>query len=144
VQLVSVAGGWELEPSATHVAPTIKYGDVNLDGHVNAQDLVALESILKNVPAYLAGTATYANSGTLIRTTGGVWDNSQAIYAADFNYDDSIDNADVQYLINYLKAGSGSTGTVPEPESLVLMILGGIPGLWVIGKRARRRNTKAE
>ncbi|HZZ26917.1 MAG TPA: autotransporter-associated beta strand repeat-containing protein [Pirellulales bacterium] len=128
-QLVHVTGGYELEPSATPTPGALLYGDVNQDGHVDASDLVALEKVLINIPAYENGS---------FRLGGGLWDNSQAIYVADINYDDTIDNADVQALINYLKAGNGSTTPTPEPDTLVLLFLGSIPGLWM-GRKLRRQ-----
>ncbi len=132
-KLVSVTGGFELEPSATQATGALLYGDINQDGHVNAKDIAALEAALVNLPGYL--------NGTVGRSTGGIWDNSQSIYVADINYDDQINNSDLQALLNLLKGGGGSNLGVPEPETFVLLIMGAIPGIWLLRNRIRRRGT---
>jgi autotransporter-associated beta strand protein len=130
-KLVSVIGGYELEPSGMKAPNELLYGDVNQDGHVDAKDVIALEHVLTNISAYESGS---------FRLGGGPWDNSQSIYVADINYDDHIDNADVQALINYIDSGAGSEASTPEPESFVLLILGAIPGMWMFRNRLRRRH----
>ena len=140
-KLVSVAGGFELEPSATAATGTMKYGDVNQDGVVNTADVSALMAALANLNAYKAGTATFAGTSTLIRPTT-AWDNSQLIYVADTNYNDVVDNGDVQALISYIaNGGTGGLTAVPEPGSFVLMALGAVPGVWLAGRSIRRRKT---
>jgi hypothetical protein len=138
-KLVAVTGGFELEPSLTAAAGAMKYGDVNQDGVVNAADVSALMAALANLNAYKAGTATYAGTGNLIRPTT-AWDNSQLIYVADTNYNDVVDNGDVQALISYIaNGGTGGLTAVPEPGSFVLMVLGAVPGAWLVGNQMRRR-----
>jgi hypothetical protein len=118
-KLIAVGGGAELVPTNTAPTGLVQYGDVNHDGHVNSADLLALEAALKNVSSY-AGS-----------------DLSKAIYAADYNYDDVIDNFDLQFLINTLKAGGGSTA-IPEPGSMVLLALGGLALASAPSRRRRR------
>jgi hypothetical protein len=55
---------------------------------------------------------------------------------ADVNKDGTVSNADVQYLIKYLKTGNGSLGTVPEPSTLVL---GGLSALALASVGLKRR-----
>jgi hypothetical protein len=75
----------------------------------------------------------------LIRPTT-AWDNSQLIYAADTNYNDVIDNGDIQSLISYIaNGGTGGLTAVPEPGSFVLMALGALPGAWLASRGLRRR-----
>ena len=54
--------------------------------------------------------------------------NGQAVYAADMNFNDVIDNGDLRSLITLLKSGggSGSLAAVPEPGGLTLLGLGGV------------------
>jgi hypothetical protein len=42
----------------------------------------------------------------------------------DVNGDGSFTNADLQFLINNLKSGGGSSDPVPEPASVVMLSLG--------------------
>jgi PEP-CTERM motif len=44
----------------------------------------------------------------------------------DVNGDIQFTNADLQALLNALKAGGGSADAVPEPASIVLLSLGGL------------------
>ncbi len=54
---------------------------------------------------------------------------SQGISAADagtmldLNADGHVNNADLQWLLNYLKSGAGGTVTVAEPTTFVLGII---------------------
>jgi hypothetical protein len=80
-------------------------GDMNNDGHVNAADILAMEKAL-------TGSSTQTADYNVAH--------------GDFNKDGQLTGADVQGLINYLKAGHGSTSTVPEPSSVVLAALAGL------------------
>ena len=51
--------------------------------------------------------------------------NGQLITVADMNFNDVIDNGDLQGLLSYIKGGggSGSVAPVPEPASIALLAL---------------------
>src|SRR5262249_7724036 len=93
-------------------------GDVNLDNHVDARDVAAMMSALTDLTAY----ANLKGASTLQISTAG-----------DVNGDGKSTNGDLQSLILSLKAGNGSAAPVPEPSSLVLLVVG------AVGLRARRR-----
>jgi hypothetical protein len=103
-----------------HLA-SVRYqaGDLNRDGHVDVADLASLE-------AALADLAAYQSSNVL---TG-----DQVLAVGDVDGDGRVTNADVQALLVGLaaSAGGGSSATagpanidaVPEPGSIVLMLVG--------------------
>ena len=84
-------------------------GDFNRDGHVNAADIVVMEQALTNPTGYQAAHNTLTAS--------------QLLLIEDVNGDHSFNNADLQYLLNTLKSGGGSTNAVPEPAAGWLMLL---------------------
>jgi hypothetical protein len=114
----SGAQGGTLSVIATYYA-----GDFNRDGHVNAADILLAMAALTN-------TADY-------RTAHGLTDPTLFGLVADVNGDGSFTNADLQYLLNTLKSGGGSSDPVPEPASIVLVGLGAL----VIAFRRRVRWT---
>jgi hypothetical protein len=85
-------------------------GDFNRDNHVDASDIQPMMQALTNLNGY---KSTYDPSLT----------DPQLLLIADVNGDGKFTNADLQYLINTLKSGGGSTGSVPEPSTFVLAIL---------------------
>ena len=90
-------------------------GDLNRDGHVNPTDISSLEQALTNLSGYLSAHATL--------TAGDV------AYIGDLNADGLFDNADLQGMIDYLIQGHGSTTTVPEPATWVLLLMAVMAGL---------------
>ena len=114
-QLVSSSGLFELEPTTT---TPLLLGDVNDDHHVDALDIIALEKLLTNIPAYEAPAGN---------PFGMQLNNADLLDIADINDDQTVSSADIQALIKLLQGGHGSsTPAVPEPTSAVLLALGGI------------------
>ena len=102
------------------VAPVL--GDFNRDGHFTSADIVAMENALTDLPDY--ETAQGMND-TYLASIG------------DFNHDGQVNNGDLQGMLDSLLAGNGSSGSVPEPTSLVLL---GFGGLALVGVKLRRRH----
>jgi hypothetical protein len=95
-------------------SPNWKAGDFNLDGHVDARDIKSMAAALANLNAYQHG----GNSQSLTLA------DSDLNTIGDLNGDHKINNADLQFLLNELKTGGGST-SVPEPGSFFLLVIGG-------------------
>jgi len=114
-----------LDPYYVDNFHVIGHGDFNEDGHVDSADIAAMEAALTNPTAY---ENTYGLSAADLVTIG------------DFNGDGAFTNADLQGFLNYLKAGSGSTSTVPEPGSLLLLGLA-MPGFVIVARRFGKKST---
>ena len=85
-------------------------GDVNRDGHINASDVSAMLTALKDLYAYTAAHSplTYGD----------------AVSVLDIDSDGVASNADLQALLDKLRNGGGSVSPVPEPPSGVILIIG--------------------
>lgn len=113
-----------------------KLGDVDHNGITNVADIAAMTSALTNLSAY---------TNNLTLDPGWTSKSSEALYLADVNFDDKINNLDLQALLNYLKAGgngsnavgAGSVSPVPEPSTWLLLVVG---GLIVGGRRFCRKS----
>ncbi len=104
-------------------ASTRKLGDVTGDNHVNSADITAMMSLLTDINGYRA-----ANSLSL----------DNMLNSADIDSSGNVTNADLQNLITYIQNGNGSVAPVPEPGTLVLLVCGAIPGVWLA--RSWRKN----
>jgi Dockerin type I domain len=90
--------------NVTVTAITPQRGDLNPDNKLNAADVLAMEQALTNLNGF--------------KTVFGLTDAS-LLTVADVNNDGSINNADLQALLNQLKGG-GAVVSVPEPSPLSL------------------------
>jgi len=86
-------------------------GDINRDGHLDAKDVTAMESALTDP--------------TDFATANGIT-TAQLSLIGDVNGDGKFNSADVQALLSELKSGGGSTSSVPEPSTFVLLALGAL------------------
>ncbi len=84
-------------------------GDFNRDGHVNAADILAMETALADLNGYQSAKGLNA---------------AQLLAIGDINGDGVISNADLQMLLGALKAGGGSSDPVPEPTTLAIAAIG--------------------
>jgi hypothetical protein len=113
------------------VLPTIK-GDINRDGHVNADDVKWLMAALSDLNAYKSMyNISMSDLQTLCNIDGSVGDGAVIDGVAT-----GITNADVQTLIGLLKSGGGSA--VPEPATASLCLIGLILGGGLHIARARQ------
>ncbi|HTQ37431.1 MAG TPA: autotransporter-associated beta strand repeat-containing protein [Pirellulales bacterium] len=101
-------------------------GDVTLDNHVDASDILAMEQALANLSGY-------QNQGNSLHVT---LSNEDMLNIFDVNGDGNITYADLQSLLSDLKSGKGNTSTVPEPASFLLLGLG---SAMLFAGRARRK-----
>ncbi|HZZ27078.1 MAG TPA: autotransporter-associated beta strand repeat-containing protein [Pirellulales bacterium] len=109
----SILSNGEIVPvSATLILP----GDFNFNGHVDAADILPMESALTNLTGF--------------ETTNSL-SNFDMVSLGDFNSDGKVTNADLQGFLNFLQSGGGSVNAVPEPTALVLLLLGS-PVIWLL------------
>jgi Dockerin type I domain len=83
-------------------------GDFNRDGHVNAADIPMMLQALADSKSFKTNNDLTDAAFTKL---------------ADLNGDGQATNADIQYMLNNLLAGDGSTAAVSEPASFVLLAL---------------------
>ena len=89
-------------------------GDVNLNRHVSTADISAMLAALIDVKEY--------------QSSHGLTD-AQLLAIADVNKSGTVNNADIQALLNLLRSGGGSGSgdsatAVPEPASVVTLCMG--------------------
>jgi hypothetical protein len=108
-------------------SPNRTLGDFNLDGHVDARDIKAMEAALANLQGYQHGGNTQAANLS----------DTDLLQIGDLNGDNKINGADLQKLLNVLKSGGGST-SVPEPTTFPLLAIGGLA--WLFSYRKARRS----
>ncbi len=96
-------------------------GDVDGNSTIDTRDISAMLDALTNMTGFEASHGISAQTAATM---------------LDLNGDSQITNADLQWLLNYLKAGAGGTVAVPEPATSVLGIIAGA-ALVVIGIKAR-------
>jgi fibronectin-binding autotransporter adhesin len=103
--------GWDttqLYTTGTLSVTASVHGDFDRDGQVTAADIQAMILALTDLKTY---QSAHALSDTDLLSIG------------DVDGDGKITNADLQALIANLKSGGGSLAPVPEPPSIMLMVL---------------------
>ncbi len=94
------------------VVATYLAGDFNRDGHVDAADILPMEQALTNLGGYNAAHSSLTSA--------------QLLDIEDVNGDGKVNNADLQALLIELKAGGGSSDSVPEPSTIALLGIGAL------------------
>jgi hypothetical protein len=107
-----------LAGKVTISVPTYLEGDWNRDGKVTAGDIPAMLSALTSLN-------TYALNNSLTST--------QLAAIGDFDNSGAVTNRDIQGLLDLVASlGAGSAASVPEPTSLVLLLVGTILSIWLM------------
>jgi Dockerin type I domain len=98
-----VLAGWQ-----SYVPVSLRPGDFNQDGVVTTTDIAAMEAALTDLNAFQLSNHLSA---------------ADLVAAGDINGDGKVTNVDLQSLLDHVKAGGGSTTTVPEPSTLALALV---------------------
>ena len=132
ITLPTLASGMSWSTSQLYSAGIIRVvslatllGDFNFDKHVDAADIPAMLAALTDLNTFKArnglGESDLASIG-------------------DIDGSGSVNNADINALIGLLRSGGGSLAAVPEPTSIVLMVLA-LPGIaFAAVRRSGRAN----
>jgi uncharacterized repeat protein (TIGR03803 family) len=112
-------GGANDDGTVFELSP-VRPGDFNLDSHIDPADIPAMEQALANMSTYQTANGLSA---------------AQLLAIGDINGDGVVNNADLQALLDLLNSGGGSSNSVPEPPSIVLLGIGAL----AIAYRRRRR-----
>jgi hypothetical protein len=99
----------ELVPNTGAPLSTMLQGDFNQDSSVNSTDVSAMVSALTDLHAY-----------ALLKHLA----DGDVLALGDLDTDGKVSNADLQSLLNLLRAGGGAVAAVPEPASAVMAIIG--------------------
>lgn len=108
---IAVGGGYSAGHETMYVDNLSAFyqpGDFNFDHHTDARDILAMETCLANPSGY-----TSTNSLT----------NNDLLQIGDLNGDHKVNNADLQSFLKLLKSGGATTDAIPEPSSIVLLLL---------------------
>lgn len=100
-------------------------GDYNRDFHVDTADIPVMLNVLSDLNPYKK----------ILQYT-----DSQLLSIQDVNGDGRVSNSDLQALVGMLRTGGGSAAAaVPEPNSLILLVLG-LP--WLAYLAAKRQTSE--
>ena len=106
--LVHYGAGSASDPKTLVLDSFAPHGDFNLDGAINTGDVQDLLSALADLHTYATGHAL---------------SDADLVALGDIDGDHALTNADLQALLSFLKNGSGSVTSVPEPAGLMLGLL---------------------
>jgi hypothetical protein len=104
-------------------------GDFNVNGHLDAGDIIAMLSALTDLNAYKLANSPLHSAFPNALT------NDDLLNIGDVNSSGGVTNADIQAELDLLAShGLGSVSSVPEPATLILAVLA-IPALVLTARR---------